>query len=127
MEEQEIDSLIKEEPSRDAIRLAQVIYNTYLQVDDPDMCVPITRICKVFNAECNKEFLRYLGTLFEELNEPIIAKHFNYHGKLYAWKVLKFCAVEQLQGDSGNYLDVHLNEMFIEAVKESDEDPFFVS
>ena len=48
-------------------------------------------------------------------------------GKKYDWTVLKFCNVEQLKGKSGNYLDVHLNEMFIEAVKESDDDPFFVS
>ncbi|RLA72606.1 MAG: hypothetical protein DRG24_02445 [Epsilonproteobacteria bacterium] len=127
MEEETKDSLIKEKPSEDAIRLAQVLYNTYLQVDDPYMCVPITRLCQVFKAECNTEFLTYLGKLFEELNEPVIAEHFNYRGKKYEWKVMKFCAVEQLRGDRGNYLDINLNEMFIEAVKDSDEDPFFVS
>ncbi len=129
MEEIIKSSLIKTEPSKDAIRLAQAIYNTYLQLDNPYLCIPITRLCLIFDAKCTKEFLRHLGKLFDELNEPIMAEHFNYKGKKYDWKVLKFCNVEQLKGDKGNYLDVEINEMFVEAVKESeaDVDPFFIS
>ena len=115
------------ELSDDAVKLANVIYNTYVQEDYPYLEIKVNRLCEIFGFRGythSKEELDYIRGLFEELNEPIAVVDFKYGSKTYDWKALQFCSFETPWQDSDQTIEIVINEMYLAAVKEYMEKPF---
>lgn len=115
------------ELSDDAIKLANAIYNTYVQEDYPYLEIGVHRLCEIFGFTGythSKDELDYIRGLFEELNEPIAVVDFKYGSKTYDWKALQFCAFEKPWQDEDKTIEIVINEMYIAAVGEYMEKPF---
>jgi hypothetical protein len=113
--------------SDDALRLANVLYNTYVQEDDPFLEVNVNRLCEIFGYRgytYKKEELQHIRDLFEELNEPIAVVDFKYGSRTYDWKALSFCSFEKPWKEGDETIEIVINEMYIAAVKEYMEKPF---
>lgn len=113
--------------SDDAVRLANILYNTYVQDDDPFLEINVGRLCGIFGYHGythKKEELQYIRDLFEELNEPIAVVDFKYGSRRYDWKALSFCSFEKPWSDEDETIEIVINEMYIAAVKEFMEKPF---
>ena len=113
--------------SDDAVKLANAIYNTYVQEDYPYLEISVNRLCEIFGfggyAHRHQD-LEYIRGLFEELNEPIAVVDFKYGSRLYDWKALTFCSFEKPWGDSDETIEIVINEMYIAAVQRYMEKPF---
>lgn len=115
------------ELSDDAVKLANAIYNTYVQEDYPYLEIGVNRLCQIFGYTGythSREDLDYIRGLFEELNEPIAVVDFKYGAKTYDWKALQFCSFEKPWQDADQTIEIVINEMYIAAVSEFMEDPF---
>lgn len=116
--------------SDDAIKLANVLYNTYKQEDDAYLVISVRRLCEVFgftHYTCSKDEKQYLRDLFDELNEPIRVVDFQYGSKLYDWEALQFCTFEKPWRDEDKQIVLTLNEMFIAVMKAYLDDPFIAT
>jgi len=116
--------------SRDASKLANVLYNTYRQEDDASLVVSVHRLCEVFgfiHYTCSKEEKQYLRDLFDELNEPIRVIDFQYGNQHYDWEVLQFCAFEMPWGDEDEHIELIINEMYIAVMKAYLNEPFITT
>ncbi len=115
--------------SKDAIKLANMIYNTYKQENDPYLVVSVQRLCAVFGFRhytCSKKEKQILRDLFDELNEPIRVIDFKYKNRTYEWKSLQFCTFEKSWEDEDTSIELMLNEMYIAAMKEYLEEDSFI-
>jgi hypothetical protein len=84
--------------SDDAVRLANALYNTYVQEDDPFLEINVNRLCEIFGYRGythKREELQHIRDLFEELNEPIAVVDFQYGSRHYDWRALSFCSFEK--------------------------------
>ena len=112
------------ELSDDAIKLANAIYNTYLLDKYPYLHIPVNRLCGMFGLDFSKASTDRLREIFEELNEPIVVTNFQYGSKVHDWTVLQFCEFEKNWEDGDAYIDIYLEEMYVEAIKRFMEKPF---
>ena len=109
--------------SDEAIKLANAIYNTYLLDKYPYLHIPVERLCGMFGLGFSKESTDHLRKVFEELNEPIVVTDFQYGSKVHRWTVLQFCEFEKKWEDGDAYIDIYIEEMYIEAMKRFMEKP----
>jgi len=127
MENNEYNPFAHLDLSDDAVRLANAIYNTYVQENYPYLEVGVKRLCQIFGFTgytLAKADLDYVRGLFEELNEPIAVVDFKYGSKTYPWKALQFCAFEKPWKDEDENIEIVINEMYLAAVQEYMEKPF---
>lgn len=118
------ESLIIHRPGEDAIRLANSIYYTYVQEEDPDLSIPVSRLCEIVGISDAAEAMVTIKKLFDELNEPVAARNFLYEGKKVEWQVLHFFDLEKEWEEGDRYIELHINEMFLEAMKQLEEEPY---
>ncbi len=115
------------ELSEAAKRLANALYNTYVQEHSPYIEVSVKRLYQMFGEDhyshSPAEFDR-LVALFEELNEPIALTNFKYGSKNYEWVFLQFCEIEGDWTIADETVEITINEMYLAAMKEFMDDPF---
>lgn len=115
------------ELSDDAVKLANALYNTYVQEDYPYLQVSVKRLCEIFGYSGytpGPEALAHIRTLFEELNEPIAVVNFKYGSRTYDWKVLSFCRFEKPWQEEDATIEIVIDEMYLAAVAAYMERPF---
>lgn len=113
--------------SSEAKRLANAIYNTYVQEGYPYIDIPVKRLSQMFCPDhftYSESDMAYLVGIFEELNEPIALTNFKYGSKTYQWKAVQFCEFEREWKLEDEYVEIHLNEMYLAAMKEYMDEPF---
>ena len=113
--------------SPEAERLANALYNTYIQEKYPYIDIPVKRLyqmfCKDYYTHSKSEF-EHLLKLFHELNEPVALSNFKYGTKVYPWKAVQFCEFEKGWSIEDEYVEIHINEMYLAAMKEYMDKPF---
>ena len=124
MENQAKNPFANVDLSDEAIKLANAIYHTYLLDKYPYLHIPVQRLCAIFGLEFDKEATDRLREIFEELNEPIVVTDFQYGSKVHDWTVLQFCEFEKRWEEGDAYVDIYLEEMYVEAMKRFMEKPF---
>lgn len=113
--------LLAEPLSSDAVRLARALVNTYL--DDEEefrLEIKLSVIFKLLGLESSQESLRYLVSLFEELNEPLAVRDFNFYAKSYPLRLITFC---KYSFEAQNVI-VELSEEYLFAQKTYMQDAF---
>jgi hypothetical protein len=116
--------LISAIPSKDAIKLANAVYQTYIVEEYSHLKLSIKRLCEVFQFDKTPETIAYFKLLFDELNEPVAVKDFAYEENFYKWLVLDFCSFEQEWQLEDEYIYVAINEIYLHAMQELMRDPF---
>jgi hypothetical protein len=124
MEADIYEPLILHRPSDDAVRLANSIYYTYVQEDDPYLSIPVSRLCEIVKIKDVAEARGYIMRLFDELNEPVAARNFVYNGKEIEWAALHFFDLEKEWEETDRYIELHINEMFLEAMRQLEPEPY---
>ncbi|MBU0631955.1 hypothetical protein KKA17_04860 [bacterium] len=121
----EKQQLIKEPLDKDTLKLAQVIYSTFVaNDDDPYMYIPLKRLYALFGLDDSSRSRERVLEMFLELMEPIKVQDFEFLGKKYPEKILEFCAFNEIEKDGELYMEIELNEMYLEAMKNYMTDPF---
>ena len=110
--------------SEHALKLANALYNTYVQEKYPYLEISVEKLCGIFGLVYDAEAVAYLRGIFDELNEPIAVKDFLYGSKRYSWKILQFCEFEEEWKDGDTHIEVHIDEMYLEAMKQYMQKPF---
>ena len=107
--------------SRDALRLARAIHNTYIE-DKKNLYMEIRleTITSLLNIGTTQKDIHYLVTLFEEINEPISVKNFKFYANVYETRFMSFCNYTINE----KYIEIELNEEFLLAEKEYMIDKF---
>lgn len=113
--------------SKDAERLANAIYNTYVQEKYPYIEVSVKRLYQMFGNDHythSKEEFEELKAIFEELNEPVALTNFKYGSKTHPWIVVQFCEFENEWSIEDETIEIQINEIYLAAMKEYMDDPF---
>ena len=110
--------------SDDAIKLATVLYNTYISENDAELHIPVLKLCDIFNYECDYISKSMIMKLFEELNEPIMVPHFEYHGRRMQWQILSFSSFDEVWKLDDEFIEIYMNEMFLYLLKHYVDEPF---
>lgn len=110
--------------SDDAIKLANVLYNTYINENDAELHIPVIKLCDVFNYVCDDISKSMIMKLFEELNEPILIPHFEYYGKKMQWQMLSFCSFDEVWKLEDDFIDIYINEIYLHVLKNYVDEPF---
>ena len=111
----------------EAKRLANAIYNTYVLEKYPYIEISVKRLYQMFCSDYvanSKSEYGHLYRIFSELNEPVALIDFKYGSKVYPWKTVQFCDFEREWKPDDEYIEIHLNEMYLAAMKEYMEEPF---
>ncbi len=123
--ENKIDlEIIIQDLSEDAIKLANILYNTYINENDAELHIPVLKLCQVFNYECDDISKSMIMKLFEELNEPVMVPSFEYHGKKMSWQVMSFCSFDEVWKIEDEFIEIYMNEMFLYVLKHYVHEPF---
>ena len=111
-------------PSDAAVRLANDIYYTYLQEETPYIRISVSRLCEVFGDHEEMEVKICVAQIFEELNEPIALQDFVYNGETIAWRMVHFFDYHFCHEEYGDYIDLEIHEIYLEALKNLDDQPY---
>jgi hypothetical protein len=118
------NTFISDLPSKDAIKLANAIYQTYMLEDDPSLSLSVIRLCEVFALTYSKETYLYFLKLFDELNEPVALKDFSYENRVYEWLVAEFCTFDSEWKFEDKHIQITVNEIYLSAMQSLMEEPF---
>ena len=116
--------LILNRPSPRAVRLANDIYFTYLYEEDTSLRLSLPRLCEVFGNSDIGVVKNMVIETFEELNEPIVLKQCSFRGKRVEWMVLNFFTYLFCVNDGCEYIELEVNELYLEALEILDEAPY---
>ena len=113
--------LLGEMFSKDALRLARAIHNTYIE-DEKDlyMEIRVETLTSLFDIASDEDGIHYLTNLFEEINEPISVENFKFYGEEYELRFMKFCKYKIKE----DIVKIELSEEFLLAEKEYMIDKF---
>ncbi len=114
-------------PSAEAIRLANAIYHTY-KVDeykDPELEVPLSTVCKMFNRPYDTESVNFIvGLINEILDEPVAVINKELDRKLIKWQTYDlFTLLEPVQM-SGDVIKLKINLDYLRITKEFVVNPY---
>lgn len=119
-------SFVCARPSKDAIRLANALYQTALFSDSMSFTVSLKRLYALFDLTAGAEALRYLYELFEELREPVKLQDFSFEGEHYAWLSVCLCTLEAPLALESQCVVVHLDARYLEALRRFDKAPYII-
>nr|WP_321267830.1 hypothetical protein [uncultured Sulfurimonas sp.] len=113
--------LLLEPFSKDALKLARAIYNTYLE-NDKELFMEIKNksLLNLLKLQSGIESMRYIRYLLEELNEPICVKDFKYYAKTYPMRFVVFCSYK-IKDET---IEIELSDEFLHVEDEYMLDPF---
>jgi len=102
--------LLSEPLSQEAVKFARAIYFTHLK-DETNLYleIKITSIMKLLNLHSSKETIEHIRELFQELNEPLAVKDFEFFGKTYPLRFVTFCKYKI----NAEILEIELSEEFL--------------
>jgi hypothetical protein len=116
--------LLKEKYSKDALRLAHAIYNTHFTNDqDLYLNIKLERVLSLFKISNNPQSIAYIIELFEELNEPLGVKNFEFRNRKYKLRFITFCKYKIKDG----WIIIELCEEFLHAEKVYMKDKFLTN
>ena len=119
------NSFILELPSKDAIKLANAIYNTYIyEGKNPYLDLSVKRLCEMYGFSNTEASYQKIKTIFEDLNEPAVVENFKYLGRIIDWKVITFCEFEHVWRDEDAFIEINLNELFLSAMQYFMKEPY---
>jgi len=110
--------------SEDAVKLATAIYNTYVAEGEPYLSIPLKKLCEMYGLNNSHETYEHLQNLFAELNEPVLIEDFVFRGHLYKWEAITFCSFDEEWKEGDLMLEVTINELFLQVMKERMASPF---
>lgn len=111
--------------SANAVKLAQSLYSTYMLSDQEiSMSIPWHKLYHLFGLNDESGSQKRIFSIFEELNEPIMVHDFMYRGKKYPQMVLTFCDYEKIQEGEISCLQIEINEIYLEVLKNYMLHPF---
>jgi len=114
-------------PSSDAVRLANAIFHTY-KVDeykDPELEVPLSTVCKLFNRAYNAESVDFIAALLNEvLDEPVAVINKELDRKLIRWKTYDLFELAQPVQMSGGYIKLKINLEYLRITQEFVANPY---
>ncbi len=103
--------LLSEPFSKDALKLARALYNTYKNNgDDLYMEIKLKTVVSLLGLRSGKEAVEYIETLLEELNEPIAVKNFKLFAKVYPIRFVVFCKYRI----NDDIIKIELSEEYLE-------------
>ena len=111
-------------PSDAAVRMANDIYYTYLQEEENCICISLNRLCEVFGESDVMKVKIFAAQIFEELNEPIALENYKYRGEMISWRSIQFFSYHFFREDDHEYIDVEINELFLDALEKLEREPF---
>ena len=114
-------------PSSDAVRLANAIFHTY-KVDEyknPELEVPLSTVCKMFNRECNAESTGFIAALLNEiLSEPVAVIGKELNRKLIVWETYDLFELLQPVQMSGGFIRLKINLEYLRITQEFVANPY---
>lgn len=118
-------NLIQKPITSDAKILAQSLYSTYVSNDyDPYIFEPIDKFYHLFTFEAGDDPLEKLSNIFIDLTEPILLEQFEFNAKQYSNLILTFCSYKIVKHNQQVFLEVEIDERYLEALKHYIIDPF---
>lgn len=117
--------LIKKPVAKDTRILAQSLYSTYLSNErDPYIFEPVNKFYDLFGFNDEDASLSRLLAIFMDLTEPIFLEQFEFNAKRYSNLILTFCNYKILHHMHQIYLEVEIDERYLEALKSYVLDPY---
>ena len=121
----EKQELIKEPLASKTLKLAESIYSTYVVNEkDPYMQISVEKLYKLLGLENEANPFKALMNIFVDLTEPIIVRNFEYKIKKYPQMILSFCTFKEIKEEGKHMIEIELNEMYLEAMKNYMLNPF---
>lgn len=114
-------------PGDDAVRLANAIYHTYKtdEYKDPNIEVPMTAVCKMFQIEDNPKSAEYISKLLDEiLDEPVAVINKELDRKLIKWKTYTLFTLLEPVEMSGGLIKLKINLDYLRITKEFVVNPY---
>jgi hypothetical protein len=87
------------------------------------MHISLPKLYELFKLPNINDSLKEIKAIFLELNEPIMVKDFKFYADVYEMRIMTFCTYEFKEG----YVDIELNEEFLEAEKNYMIDKFLTN
>lgn len=125
MEEIEKRLIIKH-PSEAAVKLANSIYFTSIQEGEPYVYLSLKQLYKLFDDFDETDWYAkdQITRLLEELSEPVAIENFTYNRKEIVWQAISFISYEFTMEKDEEYVDIELNQMFLEAMSTIEAKPY---
>ncbi|MEA1893291.1 MAG: hypothetical protein U9N33_11360 [Campylobacterota bacterium] len=120
----EKQQLLYEPLSKDALKFAKAVYNTYLE--DPDelfLEIKIKTVLHLLNLNESVDSIHRIRHILEELNEPICVRNFKYFSDLHPMRFVYFCTY-LITEDS---IELELSEEYLCAIEDYMIDPYLKS
>jgi len=117
---------VMKRPSEDAVKLANSIYFTSIHEGESYLYLSLKQLCIILDNCTEKDWFAKgrLTELLEELSEPVAVEDFTYNRKHIPWQAIAFLTYEFCTEDDQEYVDIELNEMFIEVMKQIEAEPY---
>lgn len=117
---------VMKRPSEEAVKLANKIYFTSIQEGASYLYLSLKQLCNILDNCTEKDWFAKgrITELLEELSEPVAVENFTYNRKQIKWQAISFLTYEFCTEDDGEYVDIELNEMFIEVMKQIEAEPY---
>lgn len=115
---------IMRRPSEDAVKLANSIYFTAIQSGEDYVYIALNQLCRLFNLCDEPDMKMRITELLEELREPVAVENFTYHRKEIKWKAMSFISYSFKTEGEEEYVDIHLDNMFIEVMSQLEAEPY---
>lgn len=116
------EPLIRSLPSRDAIRLANALYQTYITEQEPVLHIRKTLLFQLYRRIDDEPSDAKIEQLFNELNEPCAVQNFEYEGERIEWRMVSFCRLLSPIDSDNVYVDVEINELFLAVLRSEEEE-----
>ena len=117
--------LIQKPVAKETKVLAQSLYSTYLSNGcDPYIFEPVNKFYDLFGFSDKDASLNRLLTIFMDLTEPILLEYFEFNTKRYSNLILTFCNYKILHHMHQIYLEIEIDERYLEALKSYVLDPY---
>ena len=117
---------VMKRPSEEAVKLANSIYFTSVQEGESYLYISLKQLCNILDNCTAKDWFAKarLTELLEELSEPVAVEDFTYNRKHIPWQAIAFLTYAFCTEDDQEYVDIELNEMFIEVMKQIEAEPY---
>lgn len=114
----------RDQPSENAVRLAQALYNTYVIEEDEILEFNVQRLFELFRMPKSQGSYDFITALFDDLNEPIVVENYPFQGGVIDWKSIAFCTFLIPWRIDDDSVTIELNMLYLDVMKNSMQEPF---
>ena len=107
--------------------MANAIYHTYKvdQYKELELEVPFSRVCAMFNMECDTHSLSVISRLINEiLDEPVAVINKELNHKLIQWQTFDFFTLLQPLEMGGEAIKLRINPEYLTITQEFVANPY---